>query len=378
MMNIIRIAGMRINMKKNNKGFTLVEILAVIVLIAFLLGVGIPGVNRISRNMKKKSLNTKIGLIEQAGVLWGQDNKTLLQATNCEDKDGNATKCYKIEIERLIEDDYLDSESNDDITYKNPVDDAELKNKCVYVYKKSNRVYAYFSTSNNCDGAVAGGGGDPGGGVPIIDKPNIVASDGKNSGEWHNADFTLNFTATSGTEIYYGFDASNVNTNASSFFVNEETSTKTIYVKACNGSTCSENAIYEIKLDKIAPIISYNPLYIIGDIVRLEQNALYELGDYVLVSDNFDSSPELNFSTFGGTNTLGTTEITYTARDEAGNVSSKKVNIKVVLSGKDYVFVGLATGGYNSFVSRYTYNSGSWNSSPVINSTYATNIYEGS
>lgn len=309
MMNIIRIAGMRINMKKNNKGFTLVEILAVIVLIALLLGVGIPGVNRISRNMKKKSLNTKIGLIEQAGVLWGQDNKTLLQATNCEDKDGNATKCYKIEIERLIEDDYLDSESNDDITYKNPVDDAELKNKCVYVYKKSNRVYAYFSTSNNCDGAVAGGGGDPGGGVPIIDKPNIVASDGKNSGEWHNADFTLNFTATSGTEIYYGFDASNVNTNASSFFVNEETSTKTIYVKACNGSTCSENAIYEIKLDKIAPIISYNPLYIIGDIVRLEQNALYELGDYVLVSDNFDSSPELNFSTFGGTNTLGTTEI---------------------------------------------------------------------
>ena len=138
-------------MMKNNKGLTLVELLAVIVLIALILGLGIPGINRISKNMKRKALNTKIGLIEQAGVLWGQDNKTLLQANdNCKDKDGNIVKCYKIKISQLIEDDYLDSEDHNSVTYKNPVDDGELINKCVYVYKKNNRVYAHFATTNNC------------------------------------------------------------------------------------------------------------------------------------------------------------------------------------------------------------------------------------
>ena len=61
-------------MMKNNKGLTLVELLAVIVLISLLLGLGIPGINRIRQNMNKKALNTKTSLIEQAGVLWGQVN----------------------------------------------------------------------------------------------------------------------------------------------------------------------------------------------------------------------------------------------------------------------------------------------------------------
>ena len=138
-------------MIKNNKGFTLVELLSVIVLIGLLLGLGIPGINRIKQNMSKKSLNTKINLIEQAAVLWGQDNKTLLQAkSDCNDKDGNTISCYKKTIESLIEEDYLESESHNEITYTNPVDNSELKGKCVYVYKKNNRVYANFELENNC------------------------------------------------------------------------------------------------------------------------------------------------------------------------------------------------------------------------------------
>lgn len=137
-------------MIKNNKGFTLVELLSVIVLIGLLLGLGIPGINRIKQNMNKKSLNTKINLIEQAAVLWGQDNKTLLQAkSNCTDKDGNTISCYKKTIASLIEDDYLESESHNEITYTNPVNNSELKDKCVYVYKKNNRVYANFELENN-------------------------------------------------------------------------------------------------------------------------------------------------------------------------------------------------------------------------------------
>lgn len=151
---------------KNNKGFTLVEILSVIVLIALLLGVGIPGINRISKNMKEKSLNTKIDLIEQAGILWGQDNKTLLQSNKCYINDNNEImNCKKISIEALIKEDYLDSENYNDITYKNPKNERDLANIvcdenkndnidndeyscCVHIYKKNNRVYAYFGTKS--------------------------------------------------------------------------------------------------------------------------------------------------------------------------------------------------------------------------------------
>lgn len=140
-------------MIKNNKGFTLVELLSVIVLIGLLLGLGIPGINRIKQNMNKKSLNTKINLIEQAAVLWGQDNKTLLQKDDCSDVDNDNNKCYKIKIEELISEDYLESESHNEITYTNPETNKDMieKNCYVRVYKKNNRVYAMFDSENNCD-----------------------------------------------------------------------------------------------------------------------------------------------------------------------------------------------------------------------------------
>ncbi|MBQ3021034.1 MAG: prepilin-type N-terminal cleavage/methylation domain-containing protein [Bacilli bacterium] len=142
----------------NKKGFTLVEILSVIVLISLLLGLGIPGVMKISENMKKKSLNTKIKLIEEAGVFWGQDNKTLLQSiTDCEiDDSGAESNCYKISISSLISEDYLDKENNSN-SYMNPVNNKDLaidENCKVHVYKKNNRVYAYFgkkSCANSID-----------------------------------------------------------------------------------------------------------------------------------------------------------------------------------------------------------------------------------
>lgn len=133
----------------NKKGFTLVELLSVIVLISLLLGIGIPGISKISENMKKRSLNTKIELIEQAGVFWGQDNKAMLQANEyCSiDDEGTISTCKKISIKELISEDYLDSETYNDVIYTNPRNNKNLANieGCyVHVYKKNNRVYAYF------------------------------------------------------------------------------------------------------------------------------------------------------------------------------------------------------------------------------------------
>lgn len=133
-------------MKKN--GFTLVELLSVLVLISLLMGIAIPGINRISKNMKTKSYNEKKELIESAAVLWGQDNKTLLQSTSCT-VNGVDYSCYRISIKSLIEEDYLDYDRNG-YKYIDPETNSDIKDKCVYVYRKNKRVYAYFDKENAC------------------------------------------------------------------------------------------------------------------------------------------------------------------------------------------------------------------------------------
>lgn len=131
----------------NKKGFTLVELLAVLVLISLLMGLAIPGINRISNNMKKKSYNQKIKLIESAAELWGQDNKTRLQTTKC-NIDVNEVPCYKIEIEELLSENYLDSDNNSG-KYANPKNDEDMKDCIVFVYKQNKRVYAKFDNGSD-------------------------------------------------------------------------------------------------------------------------------------------------------------------------------------------------------------------------------------
>ena len=130
----------------NKSGFTLVEILSVIVLISLLLGLGIPGIIKLKVNMNKRSYATKKSEIEQAAVIWGNDNVYRLRTADCE-VDSIKYNCYKMKVKELINEDYLPSEKQNDISYTNPVNGEEIINKCVYVYRKNNRVYARYTDS---------------------------------------------------------------------------------------------------------------------------------------------------------------------------------------------------------------------------------------
>ena len=134
----------------NRRGFTLVELLSVLVLIGLLLGLAIPGINKISSNMKKKSYSKKVSLVLSAAELWGQDNKTLLQDDICSINEKKMS-CKMVTISSLIENNYLDSDKNSG-EYINPVDNSDMKNCKIFIYIENNRVYAELDNSvENCN-----------------------------------------------------------------------------------------------------------------------------------------------------------------------------------------------------------------------------------
>ena len=68
----------------NRKGFTLVELLAVIVLIAVLTVVAVSTYHGIHESSKKKSLEAKITQIKAAAEKWGRENNiTTKKKYNC-------------------------------------------------------------------------------------------------------------------------------------------------------------------------------------------------------------------------------------------------------------------------------------------------------
>lgn len=58
------------------KGFTLVELLAVIVVLAIILAIAIPGISGIIESSKKGALKADAGMIQRAAILkLSQDDK---------------------------------------------------------------------------------------------------------------------------------------------------------------------------------------------------------------------------------------------------------------------------------------------------------------
>jgi len=90
-------------MKKN--GFTLVEILAVIVIIALLMVLTIPNILKISRSTKERAYETKIDLIEQSAISFGMDNRNyIMQGVNPYLTSGNGSSVATAQYYTITED----------------------------------------------------------------------------------------------------------------------------------------------------------------------------------------------------------------------------------------------------------------------------------
>ena len=171
----------------NNKGFTLVEIISVIALLALVMIITVPAISKTSLNIKKKTLNTKVENIEKAAILYGQKYRENFTVENksckyCEDKktplascnsanieNGKCylsnCKCYlekdqynsivnidvsKLISENLIKEDKI-TESNEKVI-TNPVDESKNLNNCkIQIYQKYGKIYAVYESKDTSD-----------------------------------------------------------------------------------------------------------------------------------------------------------------------------------------------------------------------------------
>lgn len=106
---------------KNKKGFTLTELLVVIVLLVAIAGTTIFGIDEIANNAKEKSLSELIKEIELATDLYINNNEVFSKALLNGDVKEKCTRVYVLQNEGYLE-----------IDLKNPVTDERIPgNLCV-------------------------------------------------------------------------------------------------------------------------------------------------------------------------------------------------------------------------------------------------------
>lgn len=139
----------------NKKGFTLTELLAVIVILAIISLIATTGVTAVMNSVKTKMLDTKEKEIVQGAILYGQDHKKDLTDTCTIDGVTYTGKCIVKTVGYLIENSYLTTKDTcliDNVStlcFKNNLNDKPMNNASVSIYINNNRVYAKITDSTS-------------------------------------------------------------------------------------------------------------------------------------------------------------------------------------------------------------------------------------
>lgn len=121
----------------NKKGFTLVELLAVIVIMGIIIAIAVPATGLMKDKINEYMLNKKIELIEKSAILYGEDN---INEVTDSTKKYNGNNCIIIKVKNLVPE-YLDSETDstegyiEDVTNKGQYLDED--NIIIYLVNKT-------------------------------------------------------------------------------------------------------------------------------------------------------------------------------------------------------------------------------------------------
>ncbi|MCI8575849.1 MAG: prepilin-type N-terminal cleavage/methylation domain-containing protein [Bacilli bacterium] len=117
----------------NKKGFTLIEVLATIAILAMLFAIGIPTFFAVSNHVKQKNYEDKKSYVLRKAEQWAMD--TGRTVTN---------------ISHLIEEGYLDSD-NERGDFLNPVNNESMLCDTIRIETINNQVIANFTDERYCD-----------------------------------------------------------------------------------------------------------------------------------------------------------------------------------------------------------------------------------
>ena len=112
-----------------NRGFTLVEMLAVMVIMALLLIFAVPAYTAIYTSIRRDNLGGKITEIEAAALEYGEKIKDDIKNAN--------NQCIDITVSDLIEDGYITSEDDVDAVIYDPTDNSPLDGEIRICYCNS-------------------------------------------------------------------------------------------------------------------------------------------------------------------------------------------------------------------------------------------------
>ncbi len=118
------------------KGFTLVELLGVIILLGVIMLIAFPIIDKTIDDSKKEAYDMQIKMILEAAHNWAIDNAGQLPNDDSE---------FKLTITELIEKGYIKDVENG--TIQNPLDKTQPMNGCV-VIKYSNEYNQYIYNYN--------------------------------------------------------------------------------------------------------------------------------------------------------------------------------------------------------------------------------------
>lgn len=139
---------------KNNKGFTFVEILAVLVLISLMMVIIVPNVQKVAYQSKVKLCKSKISLAEDVLNLWSRDNnKCFTKEGGCNilshcTSEGNVSTC-RVKFEDLAKNNLVNYDDID--TLINPIDNSSLNNLEFKVTYNSHSKAINSTTTQNID-----------------------------------------------------------------------------------------------------------------------------------------------------------------------------------------------------------------------------------
>lgn len=138
-------------MKKN--GFTLVELLAVIIILTLVITIAFVSVTRVREESLKRVVETKVEQIEQATILYGQENPNVIK-TSCTDHEKTVVEatnytpsfCVTVTAGVLIDNNFFESSYLDEVNGKtdliNDVTGKSMREDTVIIYRRNNRIYS--------------------------------------------------------------------------------------------------------------------------------------------------------------------------------------------------------------------------------------------